>query len=339
MRRSLFSLPVSGELYLRSVNAVRPSRRGCAAPQDDDSEISHPEERASSERLEGRTTQGLSDHRHLAAVALPVLDVVQRRSRQHLRLLLADLADDLAGRPHDQTVVGNLLALGNQRAGADQAVATDLRTVEHDRADADQAVVADRAAMKHHQVTNGHIGADEQGHAVISVKYRSILDVAVLADRDGIGIASSHRTPPDAGVFLQDHRTHHRSTRRDPVFAFRRQRRRQGAQSINSHIFVSYIYRDGLLNDFETTLASILSGDSRGPRPSRILRGQIPVHGLLTMENRVSRIVSRRLKAPPVSRSASEPPGRACDTYSSVSTQGRAVSATPFFLAPMEASR
>jgi len=51
-------------------------------------------------------------------VAFPVADVTGGAARQHLHLGRGDLAHDLARRAHHQAVVGNHLALGDQRLGA-----------------------------------------------------------------------------------------------------------------------------------------------------------------------------------------------------------------------------
>jgi len=54
------------------------------------------------------------------------------------------------------------------------------------------------------------------------------------------------------------------------------------------------------------------------------------------METWVSRYESRRYP-PPEHDGESGPPGRASDSIIAVPTRGRAVVATPFFLAPVEA--
>ena len=68
---------------------------------------------------------------------------------------LRHLADDLAGRAEHDGAGRDLLALGDQRAGADQALLADPGAVEDDGADADQRSAADGAAVQHHHVADG----------------------------------------------------------------------------------------------------------------------------------------------------------------------------------------
>uniref|UniRef100_A0A0N5A5T1 LigA n=1 Tax=Parastrongyloides trichosuri TaxID=131310 RepID=A0A0N5A5T1_PARTI len=127
------------------------------------------------------------------------------REAQRLDLPLFQFPDHLAGLAHDQAVVGNDLALGDQGVGADQAVLPDARAIEDDRADADQAVVADRAAMQHHLVAHRHASADGQGGADVSMQDAAILNIRVRPDDDGIIIATQHGVEPDAGARMQNH--------------------------------------------------------------------------------------------------------------------------------------
>src|SRR4051812_39118075 len=65
-------------------------------------------------------------------VLVPPLHVPFGGKRDRFRRLLVERLDRARGRPDDQRVVGKLLALGNERAGADQRVLADLGAVEHD---------------------------------------------------------------------------------------------------------------------------------------------------------------------------------------------------------------
>ncbi len=92
-------------------------------------------------------------------------------------------ADHLARRADDQRIVGEFLALGDQRAGADQAVGTDLRPVQYGGAHADQAVRPDGAAVQHRLVADGAAGADGHRISGIGVQYAQLLDVHARRDR------------------------------------------------------------------------------------------------------------------------------------------------------------
>src|SRR5690606_9993560 len=107
------------------------------------------------------------------------------------------------GRTHHQAAVGDFLALGDQRVGADDAVLTDLRAVEHHGVDADQAVFADAAAMQHDLVADGHAFADRQRKAHVGVQHAAILDVGVLTNVDKLVVAAQHGVEPDAGAGLE----------------------------------------------------------------------------------------------------------------------------------------
>jgi hypothetical protein len=78
-------------------------------------------------------------------------------------LVVGQLADDAAGRAAHQRAVGDHLAFGNQRVGADQAVLADHRPVEHHGIDADQRAFTHRAAVQHGLVADGDVTADVEG--------------------------------------------------------------------------------------------------------------------------------------------------------------------------------
>ncbi|EVT82979.1 hypothetical protein Z046_31235 [Pseudomonas aeruginosa VRFPA09] len=120
-------------------------------------------------------------------------------------------------REQQQRAVGNLLALGNQRVGADDAVLADLRPIEDHRVDPYQAVVAHAATMQHGVVADGDALAEGQRIAHVGVHHRAVLDVAVLADMDQLVVAAQHRAKPDAGAGIQANLADHRCAGRDPA--------------------------------------------------------------------------------------------------------------------------
>ena len=64
---------------------------------------------------------------------------------------------------HDQRIVGNDLAFGDECMGTDQAILANHRIVENGGANAHQDVVADGAAMQHGLMANGAVLADGEG--------------------------------------------------------------------------------------------------------------------------------------------------------------------------------
>src|SRR5262245_24203402 len=63
---------------------------------------------------------------HVTGVTLPVLDVMLGRILEHCPHRIVRLPYDFARRPHHHGVVGDLLALGDQRVRADEAILPDL---------------------------------------------------------------------------------------------------------------------------------------------------------------------------------------------------------------------
>ena len=83
---------------------------------------------------------------HARSKPLPILHVAPGGASETCRILIRQLADDLARRAEHHRARRDFLALGDQRIGADQAFLADLRPVENDRADANEAAAADRCS-------------------------------------------------------------------------------------------------------------------------------------------------------------------------------------------------
>ena len=64
---------------------------------------------------------------------------------QAFYLLGGYFLNDFTGRPHDQGIVRNNLALNNQGISSDQTVVANLGAVQDDAADADQAAIQSAA--------------------------------------------------------------------------------------------------------------------------------------------------------------------------------------------------
>ena len=103
---------------------------------------------------------------------------------------------------HDQRMIGDRLALGDQRSGADQAVPPDGRAAQ-DRTDAHQRAVADGAAVQRDHVGDRHAVADHQRIAGIGVQHAAVLDVRPRAHADRLVVAAQDAVPPDAGVVAE----------------------------------------------------------------------------------------------------------------------------------------
>jgi len=93
-------------------------------------------------------------------------------------------------------VIGKFLAFRDQGAGADQASLADPRAVEHHGLDPDQRTVAHRAAVQHGLVADRHVLADLERVARIGVHHGAFLNIAVLADRDGLVVAAQRGAEP-----------------------------------------------------------------------------------------------------------------------------------------------
>src|SRR5690606_31571917 len=100
-------------------------------------------------------------------------------------------------------------ALLDHGPGRHQTVLADYRAVEDHRLDADQTTVTDGATMQHRLVAHGHAPAHLEWKAGVGVQHGPILDVALLADLQVVGIAAQHRLIPDAGAAFEGYLTDH----------------------------------------------------------------------------------------------------------------------------------
>ena len=133
-----------------------------------------------------------------------------------LDLLGRQRAHHLGRRAEDQRAVGELLAFGDQRAGADQAV----RPIRAPLSTTAWMPISEpsptRAAVQHHLVADRHVVAQRQREAGVGVQHAAVLHVAARADRDPVVVAAQHRAVPDAGVFAERHAADHRRAVGDP---------------------------------------------------------------------------------------------------------------------------
>mmetsp|Transcript_41616 Transcript_41616/g.97794 ORF Transcript_41616/g.97794 Transcript_41616/m.97794 type:complete len:294 (-) Transcript_41616:1168-2049(-) len=189
------------------------SRRASTSRQASVSRTSMPRTGRPSNR---NLCSSLIDLLQARTVAAGVVHVMGGAGAQPVDLVRLEGPHRLGGAADDQRTIGELLALGDQRAGANDAVAADAGAVQDHRADADQRAVADGAAVQHDLVAHRHVLAQHQRKAVVGMQDRAILDVAAAADVQGRAVAAQHRVEPDAGVGLQGHAADHRSTRRHP---------------------------------------------------------------------------------------------------------------------------
>ncbi len=130
-------------------------------------------------------------------------------AKQRTGLLRIERADHLRRRSDDQGIVGERLAFGDDRAGADHAALADPRAVHDDGAHADQRAVLDGAAVQDDVVANGAALADGQRKPGVGMKRAVVLHVGALADVDQFVVAAQHRTEPHAGIQTQPHIADH----------------------------------------------------------------------------------------------------------------------------------
>ena len=94
-------------------------------------------------------------------------------------------------------------------------MAADDRAVEDDRAHADEGLVAYGAAMEDRAVAHGDAAAHGHGVAKLLVEDAVVLDVGVVADGDGLAVATEHRAEKHAAARADPHVAHHGGVGRD----------------------------------------------------------------------------------------------------------------------------
>lgn len=114
-----------------------------------------------------------------------------------IAILGRGLADDLAGKPKHERVGRDLHPLATHRAGANDRAASDAHTVEQHGAHRDQTIVVDDGPVHDCTMTNRDALADHGGKIVVDVHDRSILHVAIVADRDRGAVAAEDGGGPD----------------------------------------------------------------------------------------------------------------------------------------------
>src|SRR5690606_18210924 len=137
---------------------------------------------------------------------------------------------------HNQRIVGELLALGDQRTGANQTVPTDAGAVEHNGAHADQTVLADGAAMQYGTVTDSAAAPDRQRKSGIGVHDRVFLDIGVGTDDDRLIIAARDDAEPDGNIAPNRDVADQGGVRRHPVAWKIFKARRLAVERVNRHL-------------------------------------------------------------------------------------------------------
>src|SRR5580700_573997 len=130
-----------------------------------------------------------------------------------LALVVGHLPLDLSRHAHHHARRRHFGPFRNHRAGRDRRSFSYLRAIQNHRADSNQAIVLDGASMQHRQMAHCYAVANlEREYARIAMQHRVVLDVAVVTDADGIGIAARSDIWPDAGAFADDHVSNHLGT-------------------------------------------------------------------------------------------------------------------------------
>ena len=126
------------------------------------------------------------------------------------RLLGADLLDDLPRNPHHKGIVRDDLAFRHQRTGPDDAVFAHNTVVEQGGVHPDQGTVSHGAPVDKGTVAHGHIFAQRDRPARVTVEHRIVLHIGVLAQGQGAVVPAQNRAIPDRGARPQHHITQHR---------------------------------------------------------------------------------------------------------------------------------
>ena len=111
------------------------------------------------------------------------------------RLLGADLLDDLPRHPHHKGIVRDDLAFGHKRTSPDDAVFTHNTVVEQGGVHPNQGTVSHGAPVDKGTVAHGHVFAQRDRPARITVEHRIILHIGVLAQGQGAVVPAQTEEP------------------------------------------------------------------------------------------------------------------------------------------------
>ncbi len=126
---------------------------------------------------------------------------MKRRFLHGLNLVIAKGTDDFCRVAKDKRVARNLLALCEQRAGAEDDVVTNLRITEDNGAHSDQAVAADMRTVQNGIVPDKDIITDVGRRIHHNMNRAVILYIRVLADANRLEITAHDRIKPKAATF------------------------------------------------------------------------------------------------------------------------------------------
>lgn len=116
-----------------------------------------------------------------------------------------DSPDNFGGIAKGKGVVRNMHLASDKRAGADNAVAANHGAAQDDAAHANDRVVPDGTSMNNGIVSDGDANADLNGEICVCVQGGIVLYVAVVPDRDGIGVTADNSIVPNSYIFSEIH--------------------------------------------------------------------------------------------------------------------------------------
>lgn len=145
--------------------------------------------------------------RHASGRPVPLLelDVRLHGLLYTIAVGVGRLTDDLAGHTQHERVGRDAHSFDADRARADDRAGTYVYTVEQNRAHRDQAIVFDRRAVHDGAMTDGDTVSNVRRDAIVNMNDGSILNVAVVADHDRVGVAANHRGGPHRDALSESH--------------------------------------------------------------------------------------------------------------------------------------
>lgn len=143
----------------------------------------------------------------MIASAVRVLEneVCLDRSRNTIALGLAGLPDHFAGDAEYERVRRNPQPFRANGSGSDDRAGAHVNTIQEDGAHRDEAIVFDGRSVNDGAMSDGDALPDPGGNSIIYVDDRSILDVAVLPDLDGVGVGPNDCRRPHRDVRTEGH--------------------------------------------------------------------------------------------------------------------------------------
>ena len=101
-----------------------------------------------------------------------------------------------AGRANNESVVRDLLALGNQRMSTDDGIPSDAGTVQYRSPHADKGTIANSAAVQCRLMPDGDSLANLKRKTGICMKHAIVLNIAALTNGDRLVIAAHNGAEP-----------------------------------------------------------------------------------------------------------------------------------------------